>query len=320
MHHLRRFPVEDAIVDTAADAYELTAAYSDEYAKEPGPLFYNFQNPRAARANYLQATADTFSLVRLLREWAFNMPDIGPVKIDPDRLAYHGHSQGGGNGPMVAPFEDGLGLMVLSGTGGSTVDGILGKKEPYDSSIGCRIMLQEIDVTRTHPGMHILQHYFDSIDPGIYGPLLDNPPATKTHPGGASLMNFMEVVGVGDSFTPPISMAAYAGSANTDLLTPESGVMPVWADDMADDLVPYVSGTIGPNRPADSPTHTRVSIQHPPCLEDKDCIGGVPSNPSFDGHFVVYRNLDALAEMLSFAYTWALTGTATVVPAGSNAP
>jgi len=319
MHHLRRFPVE-AVKDLTVDTFELTDGYESEYAKEPGPLFYNFMNPRAARANYLQAAADTFSLVRLLREANFNFgPGVGPIKLDANRIAYHGHSQGGGNGPMVAPFEDGIGLMILSGTGGSTVDGILGKKEPYDSSIGCRIMLQEIDVTRTHPGMHILQHYFDAIDPALYGPLLDAPPATDTLPNGAGGMNFMEVIGVGDSFTPPISMAAYAGSARLDLLAPSTGVLPVWADDMVDDLITYASGNTSNNRTVGDDTITRVAIQHPPCLIDDDCAGGVPSTPSFDGHFVVYRNLDALAEMLSFIHSWSLTGTALVIPAGSNA-
>jgi hypothetical protein len=196
--------------------------------------------------------------------------------------------------------------------------------------------------------MHLLQHYFDAIDPAIYGPLLDAPPKTDTLPDGAGGMNFMEVVGVGDSFTPPISMAAYAGAAHTDLLTPPCSpepcdpVLPVWANDMVDDLITYTSAAqskcsdefsaifeqqgfpvpacVGPNRPEDNPTHTRVTIQHPPCLIDADCSEGVPTNPSFDGHFVVYRNQNALAEMLSFLHSWSLTGTALVIPAGSNAP
>ncbi|MDP6943352.1 MAG: hypothetical protein QF464_04315, partial [Myxococcota bacterium] len=297
MHHLRRFPASAAELQ-ANGTMTLTDAYEVEYFNEPGPLFYNFQNPRAARGNYLQAVADTFALVDLLASDGLSFPPV-EVPINGDRIAYHGHSQGGGNGPMVAPYESDIGLMILSGTGGGTVDGILGKQEPYDSSIGCRIMLQEIDVTRTHPVMHVLQHYFDTIDPAIYGPLLDAPPSGKG-------MHFIEVVGVDDSFTPPVSMAAYAGSGDFELLTPPAGIPP-WFDEMADEQVVQISATAAKPTITDNVTvqepqddgssegkkYTRVSIQHPPCVLDADCTGGVPSNPSFDGHFVAYRNLDA---------------------------
>ena len=312
MHHLRRFPAE-AVEDLNASTYALTPDYVEEYTKEPGPLFYNFQNPRAARANYLQAVADTFSLVKVLSQGTITV--AGDTHgIDTTRLSYHGHSQGGGNGPMVAPFEPGLDLMLLSGTGGGTVDGILGKKLPYDSSIGCRIMLQEIDVSRSHPGIQVLQHYFDAIDPGIYAPLL-----TKR------AINFMEVVGVRDSFTPPVSMAAYARGADLDLLTPASG-LPVWFDALEEGQDAYiqtkperlVSGEIGANRDIDGEMVTHVSVQHPPCANDAVCTSGVPVLPSFDGHFVVYQNSDSLKEALSFLYSWAETGEAVVTPYGSN--
>ncbi len=144
-------------------------------------------------------------------------------------------------------------------------------------------------------------------------------------------MNFMQVVGVGDSFTPPISMAAYAGSADTDLLRPPSGQTPEWADDMEDHLITYaeyassgcpggLSSCVLPNRPtgAANPTHTRVSIQHPPCNTDADCPGAITSATPFDGHFVVYQNVDALQEVLGFLYTWAKNDEAEVVPQGSN--
>ena len=104
-------------------------------------------------------------------------------------------------------------------------------------------------------------------------------------------MNFMEVVGVSDSFTPPVSMAAYARSGNMDLLSPVDGVLPAWFDSIGTEQLSYigsdenasdqklVSGTIGPNRPVGAPTHTRVSIQHPPCATDADCPGELPSLP-----------------------------------------
>ena len=280
MHHLRRFP-EGAVENWSADTYTLAPGYIDEYTKEPGPLFYNFQNPRAARANYLQAVADTFSLVKLLGQGSLSI-DGTTHEVDTNRLSYHGHSQGGGNGPMVAPFEPGLNLMLLSGTGGGTVDGILGKKLPYDSSIGCRIMLQEIDVRRSHPGIQVLQHYFDAIDPGIYAPLLTDPPSGHA-------MNFMEVIGVRDSFTPPVSMAAYARGADLDLLTPASG-LPIWFDFLEEGQSTYiqtnperiVDGAVGPNRTIADQEVTHVSIQHPPCFNDAVCETGVPALPSFE--------------------------------------
>ncbi|MGB0591641.1 MAG: hypothetical protein ACPGU1_18350 [Myxococcota bacterium] len=316
MHHLRRFP-EGAIEDWGAASYTLSADYVDEYTKEPGPLFYNFQNPRAARGNYLQAVADTFSLVKVLSQGSIEV-DGDTIGLDASRLSYHGHSQGGGNGPMVAPFEPDLDLMILSGTGGGTVDGIMGKKLPYDASIGCRIMLQEIDVSRSHPGIQVLQHYFDAIDPGIYAPLLADPPSKRG-------MNFMEVVGVRDSFTPPVSMAAYARGADLDLLSPSNG-LPVWFDALEEGQSSYigmkggdyVSGPQGANRTVAEEDVTHISVQHPPCPNDSVCTAGVPALPVFDGHFVVYQNTDALKEALSFLYSWADGGEAVVTPYGSN--
>jgi hypothetical protein len=136
----------------------------------------------------------------------------------------------------------------------------------------------------------------------------------------------MEVIGERDSFTPPVSMAAYARGADLDLLSPSAG-LPVWFDALEEGQSSYialkngdyVSGSLGANRVIDGADVTHVSVQHPPCPNDASCTDGVPGLPNFDGHFAIYQNTDALKEALSFLYSWADGGEATVTPYGSNA-
>jgi hypothetical protein len=266
---------------------------AEDLGLDEGPLFYNFQNPRAAKANYFQGAADVFALVRFAKESTLPVAgEIGSVKFNPKFIMYHGHSQGGGNGPLVAPFEKDLGLMVLSGTGGAVPEGLLGKKEPYDASVGVSIMLHQIEVDLLHPAMHLLQYYFDGIDPGVYGALLDDPPSGKG-------IHMLHVYGINDSFTPFTSQRMLATTMNNDLGEPST--IEDWYDDIADLGINRVSYPITANRQVNGSTYTRATVEHEndPSLSLYD--QGVP----YDGHFVIYRNGQAINQFLQFVGSWA---------------
>lgn len=266
---------------------------------DSGPLFYNYRNPVAAKANYYQGAADVMAFVRFVRDFDKSLPVLGPVKFDPARVAYHGHSQGGGQGPLVAPFEPDLPVMAISGTGGGVVDGFLGKKEPYDSSIGIRIMLHEIDVDEAHPALHIMQHYFDAIDPGVYGPLLDAPPSGKG-------IHLLHVWGHNDSYTPPVAMRTYAASANTHLAEPS--VIPSWYDSLTDLQVQHVSLPAYGTHVVLGEEYTRVTIQ-----AMNDPANSLTPGVEYDGHFVVYNDKDANLQLALFLRTWLFDGIPAVI-------
>ena len=61
---------------------------------DPGPLFYNYANPRGAKGNLYQAAADGFGLLRLLKTLDQDLAGVGSLRFDPERLIYVGHSQG----------------------------------------------------------------------------------------------------------------------------------------------------------------------------------------------------------------------------------
>ena len=265
---------------------------------DPGPLFYNYRNPVAARTNYYQGAADVMAFARFAAGFDTSLPVIGPVKLDGARIAYHGHSQGGGQGPLFAPFEPDIPLVVLSGTGGGVVDGFLGKKLPYDSSVGMRIMLHELDITETHPALHVLQYYFDAIDPAIYAPLLDTPPSGQG-------VHLLQVYGHNDSFTPPKAMRTYAAGANTDLAEPSK--IPTWYDSMTDLKVQHISLPAFANRTVNGEDFTRVTIQ---ALNDPD---NSYLGTEYDGHFVIYNDETANTQFLLFLRSWLIDGVPVVV-------
>lgn len=261
---------------------------------DPGPLFYNYRNPRAALGNYFQGAADVFALVRFFKDYQSIFDGLGEVKFDGAKLLYHGHSQGGGNGPLFMAFEPDIQLVVLSGTGGGTVEGILGKKAPYDSSVGLQLMLHEINLEMNHPALFLLQHYFDPIDPGSYGPLLDAPPSGKA-------VHLLHVYGANDSFTPPLSIGIYAAAANTDLIIP-GGSLPNWFDDLSQLDVNTETAPLSLNRTVGGTQVSRITIQG---LND---TATSLSGTAYDGHFVIYRNPEANQRFMEFVATWLATG------------
>jgi hypothetical protein len=177
---------------------------------DPGPLFYNFGNPPAARGNLLQGAADNFSLVRFARAFDGVMGTL-EVRFDPDRIAYQGHSQGATTGPLFVPYEDGLRGAVFTGAGGSLVYGLLGKKLPYDASVGIKGGLQEMHVDDAHPALHLIQWYFDGTDPMLHGPAMIRAP-------DGDPLHVLNVVGWDDSYTPWRTGLIFAASMGGTLL------------------------------------------------------------------------------------------------------
>ncbi len=284
---------------------------------DSGPLYYNFTNPPAAKGNFYQGAADVFALVRLAKKMSegFSKGLSVPVqsmpqnvkdvfqgsKFDPEKIMYHGHSQGGATGPLITPFATGIDQVVVSGTGGSLVYGLLGKKQPYDVSTGMSIALQEISLTEQHPALHLMQYYFDEVDATPYGALMSTQ----------NVMHQLHVYGVDDTYTPPDTSAIYASSTQGSLVKPSPE--PSWYEDMPFYPMDIIDLASAPNQGVelnDGGNYTRATV----VAKSTDALAPhITSTGSYDGHFVIYKDKNASRWFEQWMATWVATGVPRVV-------
>lgn len=221
MHGPRRFP---PMSPAALLALEKTLGLQGTPI-DPGPLFYNFANPPAAKGNFYQGSADLFTMVRWAKTTGpVTVDKVGNVDFDPKRIYYMGHSQGGTTGPLGMAWEEDVPGAVFSGTGGGLVFSLLNKKSPKDATVGVQIAIQESDLDEFHPVLGLMQYYFDEVDPLAYGPLFyedirrrcgDFQGKASDCSGGVNMgvpKHILHTFGTGDSYTPPQTSAVFAAS------------------------------------------------------------------------------------------------------------
>lgn len=94
-------------------------------------LVFNVFNPHAARDTNVQGALDHFTAIRLAREWSDGaLLDDATIRLDPDALAFMGHSLGANTGALALPFAPELRAAVFSGGGSNLVQALLAKGEP----------------------------------------------------------------------------------------------------------------------------------------------------------------------------------------------
>ncbi len=261
---------------------------------DPGPLFYAFANPKAAKGNVYQGAADNFAIVRWAKSLNLKVTGVADnLKFDKTRLTYMGHSQGGTTGPIFAPYEDDLQGAVFSGAGGSLVYSLLNKKSPQDATTGVKLALLELEIDEWHPVLALLQFYFDEVDPLTYGALLYKNPVGKP-------LHVLHTFGQGDTYTPPETSRVFAASTYGDLALPAP--LPNWFDPI-DDL-----GMTTKKLPLSVNVNgvTGVTVQH--INDTKNSTNG----KAYDGHFVIFRDKTCNAEFISFMASMIATGKPTV--------
>jgi len=184
---------------------------------EPQFLFFNFANPRAARDNNLQGTADMLSLVH----WAMSgdvpaadSPTGSAIRFDPAAIAMFVHSQGANHASLMGAWEDDVSGIVFSGLGGDLTQSLLTKTEPVNISAVVPLALQDPDGAGNlagggfHPALALFQMYFDSVDPVNFGRRYHREPLE-----GRALKHVFMTYGLGDSYSTEATMQAFAGSA-----------------------------------------------------------------------------------------------------------
>lgn len=254
---------------------------------EPEGLFYNFLNPRAARDNVLQGSADLMSVVRWVKEGGI-MVGGTPVAFDSDRIALMGHSQGATHSALIAQYEPDITGVVLSGNGGHLSTSMLTKTSPVDIASVVPIGLLDPDDDFKlagggfNPALAVIQSVFDRADPVNYARRVRREPVSEDTTGVHLFMTY----GLNDTFSPEQTQQAYAVAAGLPV------VQPVLRDfDLSDKGLSQVAAPLGDNATINGTPRT---------------IGMRQYNPdATDGHFVATRqgqdgraDVDAFLELL----------------------
>jgi hypothetical protein len=251
--------------------------------RSPDRLFFNFANPRAARDNITQGSADLFSLVYFAEGYALDAatsPTGEAISFDPARITMYMHSQGATHASLMLPFEPSVSAIVLSGNGGDLTQSLLNKTEPVDIAGVLPFALLDISADGTlptgtfHPALALFQAYFDQVDPVNFGRRLVAEPIEGA-PGRHVFMTY----GLGDSFSPEPTLKAYSLAARLRLVRPLLGDS--WG--LAEE---------------DPPVMGNITVEMTPYtmgLRQYD-----PSGAGVDGHFVALQTPEGLADVSAF--------------------
>ena len=188
--------------------------------ESPNNLFFNFANPAAARGNPIQGAIDQISLARFGAALNVSAADTGgdAIQIDPSAIVFFGHSQGATHGSLAVPYSNEIRAAVLSGNGASLMDALLSKTEPVNIAAAVPFVLGDFDKDGDlsggdmHPVLSLLQHWIDPGDPLNFAVAAGRLPEM-----GETPKSVFQTYGLGDSFSPPVTMATYAIAANLDL-------------------------------------------------------------------------------------------------------
>jgi len=204
----------------------------------PGPgktqteqlLFFNFENPIAARTNARQAAIDEIQRARLFTETKAEIPASvtggEAIRFDPERVMFFGHSQGGLNGPLFLAADDGARGAVLSGSGSMISISLLEKTEPIDIGKLVKGLFlglaseEQGEVDPFHPAISLAQTIVDAADPIHYVARIALEPRPGQAPKSIYQTEGVNPDGSGDSYTPPRCIRVQAVATGLPLQEP----------------------------------------------------------------------------------------------------
>ncbi len=196
-------------------------------------LFFNFENPIAARTNPRQSAIDEVQRARLFTESKLAIPasvtiDGQEVRFDASRLMYFGHSQGGLNGPLYLASDDSSRGGVLSGSGALISVNLLQKTEPKPSVAALVKTLflalksdEEEEADAFHPIIALAQTMIDVSDPIHYARYIITEPRAGALSRSIYMTEGINPDGTGDSYAPPRGIEAHALAIGLPLQLPE---------------------------------------------------------------------------------------------------
>lgn len=258
-------------------------------------LFFNFENPVAARTNGRQSAIDEVQRARLFTETGATIPASvsttkEPIRFDKSRVLFFGHSQGGLNGPLYLAADDSSLGGVLSGSGSLIALALLEKTEPKPSvadlvrTVFLALGPEDDELDLFHPAIALAQTVVDAVDPIHYAGYTVLAPR-EGFPAKSILMSEgIAPDGRGDSYTPPHGTEAQAIAMGLPLVVPAQR-----------DVVELAYG--GPGTVTLGPEGLSGN------LADGSATGAllqIAPAPGEDGHFVVFNDAAAREQILAF--------------------
>ncbi|MEE8409701.1 MAG: hypothetical protein V3T05_08855 [Myxococcota bacterium] len=270
---------------------------------DPGRLFFNVLNPRAARDNVLQGSVDLFYLTRLLTETTgLSTLQTGVIQFDASQIYYFGHSQGAIIAPAYLSEESDLRAAIFSGAGAELALSILNKKEPVDISEVTSAFFADQSLSRVHPMMGIVATLFGPSDAVSYAPTMVSNTGRDPRP-------YLMFWGLGDHFTPDATQASLVRAMGIPLVQPVPmsvpGVEEV-AVPLTDNFDGVTAGVVQLN-----PDCTLL-VGAMACGTAFGCTwDGAACSGTYEGHFVTF-NHPAAPGILGDFLTGAKNGTARI--------
>jgi hypothetical protein len=185
---------------------------------------FNYLNPESGRSTFRQGAIDAIWLAQLLggAPTTFTLPDGERLPLDPERVYFLGHSQGGLTGAIAMPWMGGsIDGAVLSGAGAGLAITVVERETPIDIAATVESLLQFDDdehVHELHPVLALVELLVEVTDPLAYGPhWYDRGDGASRARGAPSALVFS---GLGDEETPARTAEALAISARIPQLDP----------------------------------------------------------------------------------------------------
>ncbi|MFN7142803.1 MAG: hypothetical protein ACK4YP_03440, partial [Myxococcota bacterium] len=236
---------------------------------------FNYANPDAGRTNFRQGALDQVYLAEVLTRSAATFSFEGDtIRLDPERVAYFGHSQGGLVGAIAAPFfSDRVKAAGFSGTGGGLAMTVVLRKDPLDIAMVLSAALgfeEGEELTTFHPVVGLVQMLSEATDPLNYGPYwFAEAPAWDAEP-----LSILLTEGLEDAATPSATTEALAAAAR----------VPIVGEPATDPVAHDLRGLDPVALPASG---NAVDWNGAPITAG---LGQFPDN----GHFAIYENRDAM--------------------------
>jgi hypothetical protein len=262
----------------------------------PDELFFNFLNPLAGRDNNRQAVLDVVQQARFVANAAIPTTvatDSGrAIHFDTSRIYVFGHSQGGLNMPIFLAIDDQTRGGVLSGAAATLLIAIVEKTDPMNILQLVQFLLRvpsgasaaaREDLGYEHPVFSLLQTWVESSDASNYADLIFASPRA-----GFAPKSVLQTEGLLDTYATPNGIEALAGALHIPQLEPVA--RPVLAIELRG-LVPQAPPVTGN-------------------VAGGLATAGLLQFPA-DGHFAVFRNATAKAQVRGFFESFA-TGVPTI--------
>ena len=186
---------------------------------------FNYLNPESARHNFRQGALDIVYQTTLLSSQSHLLHyEEETFRLDPDKIGFLGHSQGGITGAIAGPFiGDQIQGMVLSGAGGGMSITLTQRKDVLDIEAVIREMLNfsnDEELTELHPVSGLIQVLTDITDPLNYARYWMTEPAAEY----STPLPVLLTEGLLDEQTPSRTSEALGAAGGLPILDPVAHV------------------------------------------------------------------------------------------------